>query len=184
MKKGKIVNILLLLFLGVLLFTPIGFHFKVFVNRLISWSPSEIAVEDQQILDNYNWYLDDGTGRMYNLRQARGQVVLINIWASWCPPCVAEMPDLNELYRDYGDDVIFLFVARDQQVKVDEFMAKNQYNFPVFYEKSTAPDQLQTSSLPTTFILNKKSKLVVVEKGAASWNSKATRAMIDGLLDN
>ena len=182
MKKGKIVNILLLLFLGILLFTPIGFHFKVYVNRLISWSPSEIAVEDQQFLDNYNWNLVDGTGRMYNLEQARGRVVLINIWASWCPPCVAEMPDLNELYLDYGDDVIFLFVARDQKTKVDAFMTKNQYNFPVFYEQSKAPEQLQTSSLPTTFILNKKGKLVVAEKGAASWNSKATRTMIDGLL--
>ena len=184
MKKGKIVNILLLLFLIVLLFTPIGFHFKVFVNRIISWSPSEIAVEDQRFLDNYSWSLDDGAGRVYNLEQARGRVVLINIWASWCPPCVAEMPDLNELYRDYGDDVIFLFVARDQQAKVDEFLAKNQYNFPVFYEKSMAPEQLKTSSLPTTYILNKKGKLVVAEKGAASWNSKATRAMIDGLLND
>ncbi len=184
MKKGKIVNILLLLFLGILLFTPIGFHFKVYVNRLISWSPSEIAVEDQQFLDNYNWYLVDGTSRMYNLEQARGRVVLINIWASWCPPCVAEMPDLNELYRDYGDEVIFLFVARDQKAKVDAFLVKHQYNFPVFYEQSKAPEQLQTSSLPTTFILNKKGKLVVAEKGAASWNSKATRAMIDGLLND
>ena len=119
MKKGKIVNILLLLFLAVILFTPIGFHVKVFMNRVISWNPSKIAVEDQKVLDNYSWYLDNREGQSYNLEQAHGQVVLINIWASWCPPCVAEMPDLNELYSDYGDDVVFLFVARDEELKID-----------------------------------------------------------------
>lgn len=182
MKKGKISNILLLLFLAVILFTPVGFHLKVLVNRVLSFNPTPVEERRRDVLKDYNWRLKDRDGERFNLEEARGQVVFINFWASWCPPCVAEMPDLGDLYQDYGKEVVFLFVARDQSSKVDTFMEKHNYQFPVYYENGLTPDLLYNVSLPTTFIINKKGELVVAEVGSAAWNSKATRDLLDTLL--
>ncbi|MGI9546409.1 MAG: TlpA family protein disulfide reductase [Flavobacteriaceae bacterium] len=183
MKRGRIVNIFLLIFLALILFTPLGFHVKVFVNRIISFSPAPIEERKQEILESYDWRFQNRQGGEFNLSEAEGKVVLINFWATWCPPCVAEMPDLNELYQDYSDEVVFLFVARDKKSSVDTFMKKHTYDLPVYFEKGTTPVQLQTNSLPTTYILDKKRTIIVAKTGAASWNSTTTRRLIDGLIN-
>lgn len=182
MKKGRLVNILLLIFLGLLLFTPIGFHTKVFINRLISFSPSVLAEERRPQLSSYNWVLASGEGDQLNFNELRGKVILINFWASWCPPCIAEMPDLNELYSAYQEEVVFLFVAKDQKKKVEQFLEKHQYTFPVYYETGPAPEELQSRSLPTTYIISRHGKIVISEKGAANWSSDIITGLLDELI--
>ena len=184
MKRGRLVNILLILFLAVVLFTPVGFHIKVWVNRIISFNPTPVEERKRQVLTSYNWNLIDARGNASNLDRSRGKVVFINLWASWCPPCVAEMPDLQELYQDYHKEVVFLFVARDEEAKVKAFMQKHQYNLPVFYENGSMPRQLESRSLPTTYIIDKNGSIVVAKTGTASWNSSATRSILDDLIRN
>ena len=184
MKKGQLVNILLLIFLGLFLFTPIGFHTKVFINRIIAFSPSVLDKDRRQQLPSYEWVLESGKGNQLDFTELRGQVVLINYWATWCPPCVAEMPDLYELYNAYKEDVVFLFVAKDERKKVDQFIEKRQYAIPVYYILGQTPEPLQSQSLPTTFIISKEGRIVVAEKGAAKWNSSFTRDILDDLLSN
>lgn len=182
MKRGRIVNILLLIAIALILFTPVGFHIKVMVNRLISFNPTPVEQREQQQLDSYEWRLTDSQGGRFNLTEARGKVVFINFWASWCPPCVAEMPDLSDLYADYHKEVVFLFVARDRKMKVNEFLTKHNYDLPVYYETGLTPEQLDSTVLPTTFIIDKSGSIVVAETGLASWNSSTTRNFIDNLL--
>ena len=164
MKKGRIVNILLLIFLGLLVFTPVGFHTKVIVNRLISFNPDVLDEEDRSQLSSYNWQLQSRTGHTIDFNETRGKVVLINFWASWCPPCVAEMPDLRDLYSDYKEDVVFLFVARDEKSKIDQFLAKHKYEIPVYYELGQPPIQMSSNSLPTTYVISRKGEIFVAEK--------------------
>lgn len=182
MKKGRIINLLLLAAIALVLFTPLGFHLKVLVNRIISFNPVPVEEREQQVLESYDWKLQDLQGRSSNLVEAEGKVILINFWASWCPPCVAEMPDLDNLYADYKKDVSFYFVARDQKVKVNAFLDKHGYNLPVYYESGFTPDQLYSGALPTTFIIDKKGHIVVAKTGSASWNSPATRKLLDDLI--
>ena len=184
MKKGRIVTVLMLVGLALLLFTPVGFHAKVWVNRLLSFNPTPVEERQQQRLETFNWRLKDRQGNGFNLKEARGEVVFINFWASWCPPCVAEMPDLRDLHEDYGEEVTFLFVARDRQEKVDAFMSKHGYDLPVFYEVDLTPSQIYNAALPTTFIIDKKGAIVVAEVGSADWNSSETRELLDGLLQH
>ncbi len=184
MKRDRIVNVVLLLLLALILFTPLGFHLKVWINRIVVFSPDRVEPYEEIVLDSYNWNLKDRQGNNFNFEQVRGEVVLVNFWASWCPPCVAEMPDLDKLYNDYEDKVVFLFIARDKVEKVDAFLEKNNYELPVYYELSPTPEVLDNNSLPTTYILDKKGAIVVAETGAASWNSKKTRSLLDDLLKN
>ena len=136
LEKKKISNLLLIVAAMVLLFTPVGFHLKVMVNRLVSFSPTELKVEDQRLVANYRWQLISNEGETLNFEEGKGKVIVLNVWATWCPPCVAEMPSFQKLYDDYADKVSFLFVAHDEKEKVNAYLTKKGYTLPVYYENN------------------------------------------------
>ncbi|RKR12214.1 thiol-disulfide isomerase/thioredoxin [Maribacter vaceletii] len=180
--KNLIGNILFVALLVILLFTPLGFSIKVYVNRLLSFSPSVLDVKEQVVIKDYNWELRTSKLEHINLRDTQGKVVLINVWATWCPPCVAEMPSLQELYATYTKEVVFIFIAQDEPEKVSTYLQKNNFTFPVYYEQSKAPIAFLSNKIPTTYIINKKGEIVVAKTGAADWNSEKTRKLIEGLI--
>ncbi|TMM53373.1 TlpA family protein disulfide reductase [Maribacter algarum] len=182
LKKENLSNFAFIIVLALLLFTPLGFHIRVLTSRIFSFSPYTIDKEDQLILSCYNWKLSNARGEVFNFKDVEGKVVLVNYWATWCPPCVGEMPSLQELYNEYGDKVEFVFVAHDEGEKVKDFMSKKEYNFPVYFEKSSSPIVLSTKSIPTTFIIDKKGKIVVRKTGAADWNGNSTWEILERLL--
>lgn len=155
---------------------------QVFVQRIIAFSPSETSKEKRETLRDYDWILQNRNNEEVNLKDAKGKVILINSWATWCPPCVAEMPSLQKLYDVYGDEVQFYFVTSENPKPVDKFMEKHQYNLPVYYQEYASPEQLQSRALPTTFVLSKNGEIVVKETGVADWNSKKIRNLLDKLL--
>jgi thiol-disulfide isomerase/thioredoxin len=178
----RLFGLMALGFLALLLFTPLGFHFKVYANRLLSHNPTPVPERERQLLEAYDWSLRTLDGKGYNFEENRGQVCLINFWASWCPPCIAEMPALQKLYNDYRDKVSFLFVARDQKDNVEAFLQKEGYDLPVYYESGLVPKQLYYGGIPTTFIIDRDGRIVVSKVGAAEWNSKDTRQLLDSLI--
>lgn len=180
--KKHIGNILLVLFIVVLVFTPLGFKIKVYVNRLISFSPNTIEKSDQKCLTDYNWNLHSSKNGKFDLNTAKGKVVFVNLWATWCPPCVAEMPSIQELYASYGSQVVFLCIAQDDPDKVKAYMKKNKFTFPVYYQKSKSPKELDSDRIPTTFVLDKEGNIVIEKTGAADWNSTTTIELLDKLL--
>ena len=110
-----------------------------------------------------------------------GEVIVINYWATWCPPCIAEMPNFQRVYNDYKDKVVFLFLTNDTKAQTDKFLKKNDYSFPVFnYNKLPAP--LNHNSIPTSFILNRKSEIVFSHTGAYKWDGESFRAFLDELI--
>lgn len=182
LKKHKS-NLIFAAVILIIFLTPIGFHLKVFVNRYINFSPSEIALEEQVTLNNYNWNLTDDKGTEIDFNSYKNKVVIINFWATWCPPCVAEMPSFQELYIKYKDDIVFLFVANDKQKKVTNYMEENNFTFTNFYEVSPTPTELVSSSIPTTFIIDKKGRIVMQKKGAANWNSDYINSFLKKIIE-
>lgn len=180
--KERLTNFILIIFLGIILFTPVGFHMRVFVSKIISFSPTELDVEDQVALSHYNWKLNDKEGNVFDFNDTKGKVVLVNFWATWCPPCVAEMPSLQELYDDYGDKIEFLLVAHDEKEKVQEFLLKQGYDFPIYFERDTTYEMFKSENIPTTYVINSTGKIVIEKTGAADWNSKKTRSFLDKLI--
>lgn len=181
-KRENLWNLAFLVLLALLLFTPVGFHARVFVSRIFSNSPTLLGAEEQLLLANYNWELSDLDDKSYNFKNVEDKVVLVNFWATWCPPCVAEMPSLQELYNDYGDEVEFVLIAHDERDKVKRFLNKKEYSFPVYFEISSSPDALSPEYIPTTFIIDKMGNIVVEKTGAANWNSTATRELLENLV--
>ncbi|NND63488.1 MAG: TlpA family protein disulfide reductase [Flavobacteriaceae bacterium] len=175
-------TLLILLFVAFLLIPQTGMPIKVFINRMISFSPSEISEEKQTQLKNYNWELVTLSNEKANFAASEGKVTLVNFWATWCPPCLAEMPSLQSLFNDYGDKVDFYLVSMESSEKLTSFMEKKGYEMPVYIPKKQLPEGLSAYSFPTTYIVSKQGKIVVDKTGSANWNSQKVRALLDRLL--
>ena len=175
-------NILFIAFIILLFIPQTGMPIRVFVNRIIAFSPSEVDEEDVVFLEDYKWNLTTLEGGRVNFADSEGKVILVNLWATWCPPCVAEMPSLQKLYDTYGDKVAFYFVSSESPDKLSAFLQKKGYDFPVFVEKQAPPKLLQSRSLPSTFVIAKDGRIVIYKTGAADWNSNKVHNILEGLL--
>ncbi|MBO6516904.1 MAG: TlpA family protein disulfide reductase [Bacteroidia bacterium] len=177
--KKHLWNVVFVVLVVLLLIPQTGKPIKVFVNRLIAFSPSVEQVGDREVLDDYDWNLQSTTGELVNLADFKGKKIVINFWATWCPPCIAEMPSMQALYTSYQDDVVFLFVTNDEIERVKHFLKKENLNIPVYTSLSGAPDMLASSRLPTTYILNEAGEIVVEKTGSANWNSETIHQVLE-----
>jgi len=175
-------NILFVVFLALLIIPQTRMPIQVFVQRIISFSPSETSEDKREVLQDYHWPLSTMEGEEVNFAVSRERVAVVNMWATWCPPCVAEMPSFQKLYDDYKNDVDFYFVTSEEVDRVERFMTKNGYDMSIYLQQYQAPEQMRSTLLPTTYVLSKSGEIVVEETGTADWNSKKTRAMLDRLL--
>lgn len=181
--KSQRNNIIFLVFILLLLIPQTRQPIQVFLQKgLAMISPSVIKEDNRITLTDYEWQLVDENGRSYNFNEAKGKVVLINFWATWCPPCIAEMPSMEKLYTDYKDKVVFLFVSNETQEVISKFKQKNDYDFLVHSAITAGPKLLEVSSIPRTFVLDPKGHIVIDKTGAADWNSDKVRKLLDDLL--
>jgi len=115
--------------------------------------------------ENWNWSLTDKEGRQSTFSSLRGEVIFLNQWATWCPPCRAELSSIERLYQHYGNRVKFVILTSEDPPKVLKYIEKHGYSFPVCFGKVSGPD-LETRSIPATVIINRDGKISVSQKGA------------------
>jgi thiol-disulfide isomerase/thioredoxin len=176
--KKHITNIAFVVLIGLMLYPPT----KVYFIRLISFSPSINTVENQKTLQHTDWMLKGINTESLNFTTLDNNVVFVSFWATWCPPCVAEMPSMKALYEDYKDNVTFLFITNENWNTVSKFYTKNNYHFPTYNQVTNAPKEFESASIPATFIVSKNKKIVIDKKGPADWNSDTIRELLDQLL--
>ena len=106
--------------------------------------------------------LKDLQGKAWSLKGLRGKVVLLNFWATWCPPCRKEMPDLEALYLKFKDQgLIVLAVSDEDAAKVSPFLAERNITYPVLLDPGRkVNEQLQIEGIPKSFIYDRGGKLV------------------------
>jgi thiol-disulfide isomerase/thioredoxin len=175
-------NILFIIVIILLLVPQTRKPIQVGLNRVISFSPSKIAEDEREVLDDYNWNLINLEGEPVNFKSSIGKVAVVNLWATWCPPCIAEMPSFQKLYNEYGDKVDFYFVSTEEAAKLQQFLDKKNYRLPVYQPLDMAPQKLQSRSLPTTMVISKNGKIAVNKKGSANWNDSGFKELLDQLL--
>ena len=139
--------------------------------------------EEKEPMPAINFTLNDQYGKKHSLSDYKGKVVFLNFWATWCPPCKMEMPDIEALYKEYGlnkEQVVFLGVANPKSATftntretdkkgVIKFLEDNKYTFPVvFDEDGKIYEQYNISALPTTFLIDKNGNIYGYAPGMLS----------------
>ncbi len=123
-------------------------------------------------------------GKMVSLADYRGHVVLVNVWATWCPPCVDEMPSMEKLYQELkGENFEILAVSIDAlgTKAVAPFMEKYNLSFPALMDPNASIKNLyQTTGVPESFIVNQEGVLVQKIIGPRDW---ATPAVVEFFRD-
>jgi len=143
--------------------------------------PEEVSPENNLAPD---MAFTDGEGKTFTLSSLRGKVVFLNFWATWCPPCLAEMPSINKLYEQYKNDkdVVFIMVDADSNLaKAQKYMNNKSYKMPVYSVASNIPESLFKGALPTTIVFDKQGRLSYNESGAANYASSKFVEFIEQL---
>ncbi len=147
---------------------------------------TEMAPEDHRVAD-YNLRLVSLDGETVSLSEYKGKVVFINFWASWCPPCIAEMPGIQKLYEEYAErqDMIFLMINVDEQPeKAQTFLDNREFTFGSYRLAGPRPPAFQSTILPTTYVIDREGTVVLEERGMANYDSAKFRMFLNSLLDS
>lgn len=131
--------------------------------------------------------LRDLDGQLQTLSQFKGQVVLLNFWATWCPPCREEMPSMEALQRQFGEQglvVLAVNVEENGAEVVSAFLEKNTYSFRIVLDPdSEAQNAYRVFRFPESFIIDRNGVIVDKVIGARDWMNGASYKLIDFLLN-
>jgi len=146
-------------------------------------SPSEIDKLEKNKAPDFS--LKDLSGRPVTLLSLRGKVVLLNFWATWCPPCISEMPVFNRLYKEMrarGLEVVAISADRSEGY-VRDYTSKHSLDFRVLYDESRdVVKRYKVFSMPTTFLIDKNGFIVEKFFGEYDWTDQEIKKKIEKLL--
>lgn len=122
---------------------------------------AKLEAEDQRRLSPV-FTLSDLKGTNWSLQDLRGKVVLVNFWATWCPPCRKEMPDMQALYERFGPrGLVILAISDEDAAKVAPFLAAQKYTYPVLLDPGRKVNELfSVQGIPKSFLYGRDGKLV------------------------
>lgn len=129
----------------------------------------------------------DKDGKTVSLNSLKGKVVFINFWATWCPPCIHEMPSINKLKQSFkgNDDIVFLMVDVDNKIeKSIAFMQKKKYDLPVYVPAGDIPPDYLGGSIPTTVILDKSGDMIARIEGGRDYTSPDITKALNELVES
>ncbi len=120
-----------------------------------------------------SFMMKDVNGKTVNLSSFKGKKVFVNLWATWCPPCRAEIPSIEKLYsRVNREKSVFIMLSLDDNFETaKQFAVKNNMKIPLYYSAEGLPAMFNTEGIPVTFIFNEKGKLVKQHLGMADYNT-------------
>jgi peroxiredoxin len=132
-------------------------------DPLYAKAAQALADEDAEI-EKADFTLKDLHGRKFTLSELRGKIVLVNFWATWCPPCRLEMPDLDVIYTHFqSQGLVVLSITDEDAFKVNSFIAPSGYHPPVLIDADgKVHKQFHIQGIPRTFVFNRDGKLVAV----------------------
>jgi len=134
-----------------------------------------------------DFILEDLDGESHSLSLYRGKVVMVNFWATWCPPCRRELPSMEALYLAFKDDAFTVLAINQWESPDHVFAYMGQLEvfpgFPILFDRDSAVSQLYAvKGLPSTVLIDKRGRIVYRAVGGRDFNHPEVRAIIRGLL--
>eukprot|EP00388_Colpodella_angusta_P001385 GDKJ01004437.1.p1 GENE.GDKJ01004437.1~~GDKJ01004437.1.p1 ORF type:complete len:197 (+),score=11.90 GDKJ01004437.1:272-862(+) len=182
--KKRLLNILFFAFLAVIVFVPSAKALMLQGLMEIGLFKPSLSNKPTAGTDLTGIKFKTAQGKIVDLGELKGKVVFLNFWATWCPPCLAEMPSVNKLYEQYktDDEVVFLLVDADNDfTKAQAYMDRKSYQLPVYNAITAVPETIFKGSLPTTIVFDKMGRISFKGEGAANYNSPKFIAFIQQL---
>ena len=143
------------------------------------FAPPDLPALDGSLEDHgtlSDWPLRSLAGDSLNLADFQGRTILLNRWATWCAPCLKELPALQALYEEQ-DDIALALVSDEDPATVQRYVAQRGYTFPVYTSEST-PDAFKSASIPATFVIDPEGRVVFRHTGAADWSAARVVAFL------
>lgn len=171
-----------------------GLHTQVIgtMQRAVLWTgimdaeqPQMTSAEGPYLNQtDFNLLLENAEGQPVSLKKFRSKVLFINVWTTWCAPCIAEMPTIAELYQHVKDNpnIRFLMISQDEDLqKAREFMHDKGFNLPYYFPKSRLPADLQSAYIPATYVISQDGQIVYQKEGMADYSSESFRQWLQKL---
>ncbi|MEO8109511.1 MAG: TlpA disulfide reductase family protein [Ginsengibacter sp.] len=139
--------------------------FKVEINK----EPANTSFGENAVFS-----YTDSVGLTASTSSLNGKVVFINFWASWCPPCRAEMSSLNNIYKEFKNDnrFVFLFINEDEKkANAVSYIHKNDFSIPFYSRTSDTSPEIFDGTLPTTVVLDKEGKIILKHEGMGKYDT-------------
>lgn len=133
---------------------------------------TQASESEQQLQKAPDFVVTDMDGNEVKLSDFQGKPVIVNFWASWCGPCKSEMPDFEEMYQQYGEEIYFVMVnmtdgSRETVEVASEFIAEQGYTFPVYYDTEySAAITYGVTSIPATYFIDAQGNAVAYARSA------------------
>lgn len=180
MNKKTILTILI--FLSLFLTSCAKNNEKNLAN--VQETQTEKKVEEKPKLMALDFSLKMTDNKDFRLLENKDKSVFVNYWATWCPPCVREFPDLEEMYLNYKDKMIFIAVnSAESKATIEAFMNKNKFTIPVAMDSDNRVGMMYgIQSIPTSFIVNTEGEIVFAQMGMMTKNQM--KQAIEKALEN
>ena len=163
-----------------------GLHVPVVGNlqRVLLWTGLMTPDTEQGQIDarsaNYNLPLLSLDDDAFKLERFKGKTIFLNFWATWCPPCIAEMPNIQSLYEDVQSDSIqFVMVSLDEDhQKARDYLSRKEYTFPVYFLNGRKTGTYNSTVVPTTYVISPDGDIVTERRGMANYNTSTFKKFL------
>ncbi len=125
--------------------------------------------------------MTDFEGNPINLKDFAGKPIFLNFWATWCGPCVNEMPSVEKASQQFKDDIVFLAVSDESPALIKSYVKKNKFSFK-FGHLDVSYLDVYVMVLPTTLLIDAKGQLVEEEEGFRDWMSAESQEKLKSLV--
>jgi thiol-disulfide isomerase/thioredoxin len=132
--------------------------------------------------EDWNWQLTDYQGNTTSFSTLKGKVIFLNQWATWCPPCRAEMPSIEKFYKSFNKEVAFVIITNEDPSVVRNYLNKHMYSFPVYFGR-VGGTKMISRTIPSTTIIGSAGEILVHKSGAYNWNSAKVRKLVKRNLE-
>ncbi len=182
---GAIIGVIAFLYFTGLHTTVIGTLQKgLLATGLIK--PSIPSITDTFPDANRDFFMADEDGKVISLAHFEDEVVFMNIWATWCPPCIAEMPSINSLYEQFNeeDGIKFVLVSMDEDFeKAKDFMQRRGFDMPIYHYRTKVPGTYESNVIPTTYVISRDGRLMMEKQGLAKYDTPEFEQFLRELAD-